>query len=287
MTVLCVVAATRMSFNAAKKLSSEGHLEVLIMINKLSDTSNLFQYGLRGGAKEILGIADLDDLEMLKNCASSSSPATIAQTLLVRVGDCYQTFRIDNLNDYNMFNDLVSECRMLSEMTLRLDCLTRDIYFAGVYSTCEIEGGGVLLSEMLLKIQNQQKDPSEFQIFDISSRMSSYGDKLNSKSAPLESNAITTQHHIMSEINCVFCGAQKMTEISRDFTIHPYVSATFEKKHIYMCIPCVHNWKQFREKAIVDNQLVLKDEINEELCGKCVGDLFLPRDVSIANRWKH
>ena len=234
------------------------------MINKLSDTSNLFQYGMRGGTKEILGIADLDDLEMLKNCASSC----IRQTMGVRVGNVYQLFRVDNYNDSIMFNDLVLECRMLSEMTLRLDCFTRDIYFAGVYSTCEIEGGGLLVSEMLQKIQNQQKDPSEYKIFDISSRMSGEGDVRDPKSASLESNDITTQHHIMSEIHCVFCCTQKVMEISRDFTIHPYVAATFDKKHIYMCIPCVHNWKQFREKAIVDNQLVLKDEVNEELCGK-------------------
>lgn len=270
MTVLCVVAATRMSFSSTKHLVSEGDLEVVVMINKLSDTSNLFQYGLSGGSNEIMGIADLDDLEMLKNCAVSST----AQTMVVLVGNGYQKFRIDNLNDYNMFNDLVSECRMLTEMTLRLDCFTRDIYFAGVYSTCEIEGG-LLLSEMLQKVQHQQKDPSLFQIFDISSRISGQGDRQNSMAASSESNAITTQHHIMSEINCVFCGTQKMMEISRDFTVHPYVSATFEKKHIYMCIPCVHNWKQFREKAITDNQLVLKDEVNEELCGKFVRDLLV------------
>ena len=267
--MLCVVAATRMSSNSTKHLASEGDLEVVIMINKLSDTNNLFQYGRRGVGNEILGIADLDDLEMPKNCASSS----IRQTMVVRVGNDYQTFRIDNHNDYNMFNDLILECRMLSEMTLRLDCFTRDIYFAGVYSTYDIEGGGLLMSEMLQKIQQQQQDPSEFKIFDLSSRVSGDGDAQCLKSASSESNGNMTQHHIMSEINCVFCGTQKTMEMSRDFTIHPYVSSTFEKKHIYMCIPCVHNWKQFREKAIIDNQLVLKDEVNEELCGKFNLDL--------------
>ena len=72
----------------------------------------------------------------------------------------------------------------------------------------------------------------------------------------------------MSEINCVFCGVQKMMETSKDFAVHPYVPATFQNKTIYMCIPCLQNWKEFRQKAINDNQLILKDEVNEELCGK-------------------
>lgn len=267
MTLVCSVAAKQLIFTSIDKGEGETHLDGVISIKKVSDVDNLFQYDFRKGSAISRRIADLDDLEVLGNGnmvrTNFGSP----------VATDYQTYVIENSMEYELFKDAVAECRMLSEMTLRLGSLTRDIYFAGIYSSHLGETTDLLLCDALQTMSSQQLDPSSFSIFQL------YGDQPSRNADEksdfdaaenVSSSSGNTRQHTLSEINCVFCGVQKTMEISREFAVHPYVPLTFCNKNIYMCVACLHNWKDFREKAILENQLVLKNEVNEELCGKCI-----------------
>lgn len=264
MTIVCAVNARRSSFSASYGAVDEELLDVVIMIKKLSDTDNLFQYSSDMRGEKLLGILDLDDLEITEY-------GNLFRANFGKHGeDNKQIFAVQNYIEYNLFRDSILECRMLCEMTLRLSSFARDLYFAGIYSSQVAGEDGVYLSEVLQTIRDQQSLPMEFSIFDtlssnITEENEGTGDVNNEESLSASNR---TQQHVISDINCVFCGVQKMMEISKDFAVHPYVPATFQNKTIYMCILCLQNWKEFREKAIKDNQLILKDEVNEELCGE-------------------
>jgi hypothetical protein len=264
MTIVCAVSARRSSFSASYGAVDEELLDVVIMIKKLSDTDNLFQYSSDMRGEKLLGVVDLDDLEIVEN----------GNRFRANFGghgeNNQQIFAIQNYIEYNLFRESILECRMLCEMTLRLNSFARDLYFAGIYSSQVAGEDGVYLSDVLQTIRDQQYFPMDFSIFDTSS--SKIIEENEDTGDPTIQNSLSassrTRQHFISDINCVFCGVQKMMEVSKDFAVHPYVPATFQNKTIYMCILCLQNWKEFREKAIKDNQLILKDEVNEELCGE-------------------
>lgn len=245
---------------AAKEL-----FDGLIMIRKLSDVDYLIQHKEESALATSLKVADLDNLELFED----------GSTFRINFGSAlseedFMTFSIEDFEDYSIFNEAVLECRMLSEITLRLGALARDVYFAGVYSSQLVENDSILLSEELHRMRQQQSS-SAFNIFQLSS------DRLEGQETDDESEndlhdvskiPTAVQQHNISDMKCVFCGVQKMMEMSKDFAVHPYVPLTFDKKNIYMCIPCLENWRQYRKKATVENLLVLEDEVNEELCGE-------------------
>ena len=266
MTVVCSVAAKPVIHSSIYGYAEEIQLEGTISIKRISDVDNLCQCDFVNETALSNKIADLDNLELLGN------GNMIRLNFGSPVAADYRTFVIENSMEYELFKDAVAECRMLSEMTLRLSSLTRDIYFAGIYSSHLGETKDLLLCEALQTMGSQQIDPSSFSIFQLfdSQSLKSTNDRCDSHlSQNVSSTSGNIRQHPISEINCVFCGVQQTMEISREFAIHPYVPLTFSKKNIYMCVICLHNWKDFREKAILDNQLVLKNEVNEELCGKC------------------
>jgi hypothetical protein len=238
--------------------------DVVVMIKKLSDKDNLFLFRSNRGDPVILGATDLDDVDI------EGTTNFIQANFSDYGGPDQQIFAIDDSIECNIFKESVLECRMLSEMTLRLESFIRDVYFAGIHSVRDAEGCGLLLSDMIQTLRDQQRMPSEFSLFNMAHEINPDNDATGSKAT---ANARTTviekiKPHNITEMNCVFCGVQKTMEIAKDFAIHPYVPATFENKNIYMCLPCLRNWKEFREKAILDKQLILKDEVNEELCGE-------------------
>ena len=267
MTVVCSVAAKQVILSSIYGEAGEIQLEGTISIKRISDVDNLCQCDFTNGTAVSSRVADLDNLELLGN------GNMIRTNFGSPVAADYRTFVIENSMEYELFKDAVAECRMLSEMTLRLSSLTRDIYFAGIYSSQLGESKDLLLCEALQTMGSQQLDPSSFSIFQLFGAQSIKN--IDDRSDPHLSQSVSStsgniRQHPISEINCVFCGVQQSMEISREFAIHPYVPLTFSNKNIYMCITCLHNWKEFREKAILDNQLVLKNEVNEELCGKCL-----------------
>lgn len=264
MTIICSVSARLIAYKAANANFADKDADVVVMIKKLSDTDNLFQFRSNRGEPVILGATDLDDVDIEGN-------SDFIQANFGDYGGCnQQMFSIDDSIERNIFKEAVLECRMLSEMTLRLESFVRDVYFAGIHSVQDAEGCGSLLNDMIQSLRDQQRTPTEFSIFNMTDEKNTDNDATGCKTTVNARPSVIekTKPHNITEMNCVFCGVQKTMEIGKDFAIHPYVPATFENKNIYMCLPCLRNWKEFREKAIFDKQLILKDEVNEELCGE-------------------
>jgi hypothetical protein len=263
MTIICAVSATKTESNV---LISEGiDYEGTIMIVKVSDVDYIFQYQEKKSSKTIMRITDLDNLEI----EDDSKKCLRANFSLDHLLKDFQNYNVEDDNQYDAFKEALFECRMLSEMTFRMNSLARDVYFAGIYSSELSDTDDILLSEELQRMREQQSSSSRFTIFSNPSDtwLDEGSDSDNDLPEISPSLSPSKQHHSISEINCVFCGVQKIMEFHKDFAVHPYVPATFDNKNIYMCIPCLRNWKEFRDKAARENQLVLKDEVNEELCG--------------------
>jgi hypothetical protein len=116
---------------------------------------------------------------------------------------------------------------------------------------------------------------TEFRIFQLPEE-----DDMDSSSDDDDDDAYkktSKTHKHRSEIVCVFCGTLMEIQFSinmdmnsdvNDFVIHPYVPLTFENRYIYMCMPCVDNWRAYRISAIQEDQLIVQDERNEEICSK-------------------
>ena len=73
----------------------------------------------------------------------------------------------------------------------------------------------------------------------------------------------------ITDVICIFCNASRTNNKDLNFIIHPYVSKTSKSKIMYMCNICIENWKDYREKAEHENQLILENQINEEICAIC------------------
>ena len=96
---------------------------------------------------------------------------------------------------------------------------------------------------------------------------------LSAKSIPPKSVAHAEKDskdiHNITEVKCVFCHRDKLTNKDSNFVIHPYVSKNFRNKCIYMCWTCIETWHVYRQTAQEENTLMLKGESNEELCAIC------------------
>eukprot|EP01035_Chromulina_nebulosa_P019190 gene19190-25036_t len=67
----------------------------------------------------------------------------------------------------------------------------------------------------------------------------------------------------------------------REFLIHPYVPKDYDNTPLYLCIICANNWKDYRDKAEIENSLLLPDEVNEEICSFCSD---LPTEIILCSK---
>ena len=262
--VVCTLNVSRI-YRVGADISQNGETYCIrgaVTIRKLNDTNYLFRYESECRLDTLIAV--LDDVVLSKD----------RKIFHVIVEENLVSFVTDSTAKYELFEDAVLECRMLSELVLRLGGVCRDIYYAGIYASSAADESDLILSKELQILRDSQVVSSEFNIFALSTKKHMNINVINNKERddnwnppPISSK---TPVDILSNISCVFCRAEKSDEITLKFVVHPYVPLTFEKEEIYMCLRCMHNWKDYREKAIMDCQLVLKGELNEELCGKCL-----------------
>jgi hypothetical protein len=204
---------------------------------------------------------------------------------------CIHIFQIVDDTEYELFKEATIECKMLSDIILRLNMMTRDHYFGGVYSglasshLTEKDNETLIISNevrtlcidqsILSATEPNDSSMTEFRIFQLPEE-----DDMDSSSDDDDDDAYkktSKTHKHRSEIVCVFCGTLMEIQFSinmdmnsdvNDFVIHPYVPLTFENRYIYMCMPCVDNWRTYRISAIQEDQLIVQDERNEEICSK-------------------
>ena len=234
--------------------------EGAITIRKISDTNFLFQYESECRSNTLVAV--LDNVVLTED----------RKVFYVIVKEDLVTFMTDNIAKYQLFEEAVLECRMLSELVLRLGAVCRDIYYAGMYASSTANGNDLILNEDIQILRERQLLTPGFNIFELPRNDAKNIGVPNIVERDNHRNSISScliaPSADLLNISCVFCRVQKSTEKTLKFAVHPYVPVTFKKEEVYMCLPCMHNWKDYREKAILDDQLVLKGELNEELCGK-------------------
>lgn len=147
---------------------------------------------------------------------------------------------------------MLNWCTRLSDLSLTMQSLSRDYYFAGVYSAMEKPEEAALLNSNIAALIPPDNKP--FEILELSVE---------------ESNLDEATRTAILTTPCVFCRTEKRNAPGIDFFIHPYVPFNYSGASIAMCDTCLAAWQKHRDMAIRANELVLDGEENEELCGIC------------------
>ncbi len=213
----------------------------------------------------------------------------------------YISLRCDK--ELDMFGELLEELTQITDLSLRLQIITRDVYWAGVYSGLDLNNLDVVngkIDEHFRKAREQFPNKAELDLlyqymltkgkaptvadFKALYHIDDAKSKATIKRSPSK-RAITKSSKIVNSSNssginvssfsaieylcCVFCDSKKAECPSLDFMYHPYVNKTFSGADIFMCMPCVVNWDDYRSKLDTENGLILPGEQNEELCAIC------------------
>ncbi len=218
------------------------------------------------------------------------------------------SFRVVNRRHLQMLFDAQMQCQEVCNLTLELSSRIRDVYYAGLCASGCLIDDASLSSEEALQLQNNALERTirttklAFDIWPyystgtrkISHNMISSGTvglvaingtgsvftSADSQPAlPNLSNLPVTAVQVNQStcvnrkqvelVKCFYCEEKSCDNSQRKFYIHPYVPLTFDRKPMIMCSICIENWNDYRERAELDCQLILPNEINEELCCLC------------------
>lgn len=251
--VVCALDARK--YLANENCNTGDYIDGFATLTMISDTDYLFHFESSRKSENV--VADLDDI------------GSFGENLFtVSTNDNIHTYAIIDDVEYSLFVEAVQECQIIVDIAFRLDCLMRDRYHAGIHSPIPEKEDDELKIEDIRDVQNQQLSTTAFKLFDPSllqrQKASVVGDS-ESVNEDIDSSAFRDD---VSNINCIFCGAQKTMERTKRFFCHPYVPVDSNNKFVYMCYSCICNWKEYRERAVTDSNLMMMDETNEELCGE-------------------
>ena len=175
-------------------------------------------------------------------------------------------FRIEDDAELSVLSRAKEDCHAICEMKLRLNSVLRDAYYSGMYSNLDPDAKIILCDEMeklkketpnvffssLLNSSEMRRDMS---VGAIPKKATKHADDANSV--------------LLNDVVCVFCEAAMLQCKDLEFIVHPNVPMTSSGKNVFMCSVCIENWKEYRDIAEHDDQLVLPGEVNEELCAIC------------------
>lgn len=251
--VVCTVRAKKLFVsNTSLHNNNDDHIDGTIFLRSLSDVDYLFEFSTMIQAENVK--VALEDVTIIDE-----------QILRILANDEIFFFSITNNMEYSILDDAIRQCRLTADLAFRIECLVRDRYFAGIYSASLTERNDINLCEEIQILRNQHEPSKDFKVYDISVENLQMA---MPKICGVPEDGIMYEE--ISKLTCIFCGTQKTMDITQKFVLHPYVPLNSERRNLYMCHPCITNWKIYREKAVDDNQIVIKDELNEELCGENV-----------------
>lgn len=253
--------ATKISedFDTAEYI--EGSATLIMM----SDTECLFRFETSRSSENLVAV--LDDVGRFEG-----------NLFTVFLSGKRFTFAIVDDVEYCLFVDAIQECRLLVNLAFRLDCLMRDQFFAGVYTTFAKDEDNKVLIEGIGGVRNNQHSMTTFNLFDPLLQHRKKTIVIDDHDSVDEVIDALSFHDDITNINCIFCNSQKSTEYTKKFYWHPYVPVNSKKQNVYMCYSCICNWKEYRERAVKDNQLIMVDELNEEICGELDNDFVNVRE---------
>lgn len=240
---ICIVKTWSERFDTLGRLS-------LLHVN---DTLHVVEY--KDSERSIAVDVDFVELNSLDNTIRFTFPRGSGDRLV---------FSVEDENEFSILCQAKEDCQAICDLKLRLNSIMRDSYYSGVYSSLDPDGKIVICDEMdRLKKENPGMNFSS--LLNSNEQRVDMANRLPRQNKP----AIDANMIHLSEVVCVFCAAAKLVLKDLDFIIHPNVPKTSSGKSNYMCSVCIENWKEYREIAEHEGQLVLPGEVNEEICAIC------------------
>lgn len=166
--------------------------------------------------------------------------------------------------ELKLFNEAKMECEAITTMRLRLGSVFREAYYSGLYS--RVSPDDKLIVSAGVDVMRKKSGATFFKSLTHPDAAMTTKPRLSSTKRKAPPSGL---QHFIEDINCLYCRSAKVDCGDLIFYIHPYVSMLFDRKPIYFCKTCIEAWKEYRTNVEHDNELVLEDEINEEICALC------------------
>lgn len=174
-----------------------------------------------------------------------------------------RSYFVPDRGHLQLFQEAQSDCQLVCNLFLELNSRFRDVYYAALYSELGVHQTSTI-DEELERLQVLSMGKLEREIAGEDESENTKPIAASSTVAKFAKNAKQT-----ATVECFYCSKNNTEDDVPDFFNHPYVPLNFDKKHLYMCSICLDNWREYRETAKQDKQLILTGEINEEVCALC------------------
>lgn len=215
-------------------------------------------------------------------------------------------FHVPDEKQLVYFVNLQKECQEVCNRYLEIATRLRDVYYSGVYTSLqqydhqthqndqtpnrvllnhELESLQARTAYEIVEILKNRNVAQEFQQLANSQGASNSLDAATtakptkattprsaagSVNGSVKSEASQSHTKAANENKCFYCNNEfQDLAVTDDLYVHPYVPSVFDGAPILMCITCLQNWKEYRDTAQYENELILPDEVNEELCCLC------------------
>ena len=186
-------------------------------------------------------------------------------TLLQRI-----VFYIPDEYQLGLFLDAQHECQDIANKCLEIATRLRDVYYSGFYSTFKSPDQQIFITDELNALQDvcarRFLESVEHRSIEESLGITA---EVNSNLLTQKQIFAAFKHLTNIEPICFYCQTRQPEDEDRFLYIHPYVSMTYQKTPVLMCVSCLENWKVYRDDAQYENELIFPGEINEEICCLC------------------
>lgn len=233
-----------------KSIQAAEAIEATLTLFKLSDVSYIAVIQSESFNSQI----DLEDLsfdDKTGTCLFNS--ATNDGCSDDENNQCILSF--NSQDDYQFAKDIYDECVHICNNVLSLNSMIRDFYVSGIRNSIGSKRN-LLLSHEILKQFSTSSISEDFLFSDSQPQHNSL--KAKGKVFDVRSNA-----------KCFYCSVTSAMDCVRKFVVHPYVPQSSKSVPVVMCLICLENWKEYRDKAEFENELILADQVNEEICALC------------------
>jgi hypothetical protein len=207
--------------------------------------------------------ADIDDVTLnsadnsLSFCCNQSVNAPVSTKVYILA-----------CRDFNLLNEVITESKTIRNLKLQMEATARDIYYSNLYSVVD-PNTDMILQEEFSKVSHQQKMTAAELLMEMRQSITPAASAEDPPPPVITPKPATQVDDSRFSMDCLYCGTKRVAVPDTTFTVHPYVPQNYEQRPIFLCITCAENWKDYREKAIRDDLLILENEINEEICCSC------------------
>lgn len=180
-----------------------------------------------------IGFSDMENIYDLEDVAFCNGYVVINEK---------KCFVVNNKVDSEALIETRRECMALTEMSLRLQSVFRDIYYAGLYNNIDVNK----TQKFFIGDEIQELDSDSLRLTYFTEYVPKSLDPGNLFDPSL--------------LQCIYCKDSYQSDPTRDFLIHPYVGKNSDNKDVIMCYVCMMHWLEYREATIINDELIVSGE---------------------------